>query len=506
MSIKTSKENICINQIIGQKEDNFIIEGDEIVPDIKPDVLNIISTNGIICMNNKEIKDGKVKFDGNIIIYTLYVADDENSSIRSIESNINFSKTVELETIKEGMQVDNKFEIKSIDCKILNGRKISLQASVKLSINIYSNENVEVIQDISDLDDIQKMNKSYNINSLVGNGSTKVYAKDTIQIDSSDNLSQIIKTDILVNNNETKISYNKVLIKADAHIKVVYLTDDNRVNSAVADIPIMGFIDIQNVNEENICDVSYNINNILIKPNNVEEHSIYVESEIELNCSVYENKNMEIIQDLYSPSMNLECSQNNIRVMQNKKNVKQTYNFRKQESIPDIGKNKICDVDVKPIIVNTKILNGKISYEGEMSLVFLYSSDSGFLASKTVIEPFNFDVVDDEVDLNTKITSQITVATHDFIVMPDETIDIKIDLDFNVNMSNMENINIITDVTESDINSKEKYSIVIYYTKNGDTLWNIAKRFGSTTDEIMKVNNMEDGNLISVGTQLFIPR
>lgn len=33
-----------------------------------------------------------------------------------------------------------------------------------------------------------------------------------------------------------------------------------------------------------------------------------------------------------------------------------------------------------------------------------------------------------------------------------------------------------------------------------------CKRFGSTVDEIVKINNLEDANKIMQGQQLFIPR
>src|SRR5574344_1406070 len=99
MEIKASKESICINHIVGQKTENFIVEGDEIVPDIKPDVLNIISNNGIVCIEKTEIQDGKIRFDGSICIYTLYIADDENSSIKTINTNMNFSKIFDIPNV-----------------------------------------------------------------------------------------------------------------------------------------------------------------------------------------------------------------------------------------------------------------------------------------------------------------------------------------------------------------------------------------------------------------------
>ena len=42
--------------------------------------------------------------------------------------------------------------------------------------------------------------------------------------------------------------------------------------------------------------------------------------------------------------------------------------------------------------------------------------------------------------------------------------------------------------------------------KKGDTLWNIAKKFGSTVDDIARANGIEDVNLIIPGEKLYIPK
>lgn len=38
-----------------------------------------------------------------------------------------------------------------------------------------------------------------------------------------------------------------------------------------------------NVSEDNICDMNYELKNLVLKPNNKEDHSIYVEAEIEIS-------------------------------------------------------------------------------------------------------------------------------------------------------------------------------------------------------------------------------
>ena len=53
MIVDTEKENICVNKIVQEKTENAVIEGDSIVPDVKPDVISVIKTCGNICIYKK---------------------------------------------------------------------------------------------------------------------------------------------------------------------------------------------------------------------------------------------------------------------------------------------------------------------------------------------------------------------------------------------------------------------------------------------------------------------
>jgi hypothetical protein len=92
MPVETVKDQICINQIIGQKKELIDIEGDVIVNDIKPDVLNIINTDGIVSVYKKETMDGRVRLDGNINTYIIYLAESETGNIRSLNTVLDFTR------------------------------------------------------------------------------------------------------------------------------------------------------------------------------------------------------------------------------------------------------------------------------------------------------------------------------------------------------------------------------------------------------------------------------
>lgn len=507
MAIETAKDSLTLNQIIEQKKDTFMEEEDCIVPDVKPDILNIISCSGIVCIYKKEILEGKIKLDGCVNTYIMYLADTEENQARSLNTNINFTQIVEMEKVKANMCLDANVNLKGLEAHIINGRKIHMKAILEIDAKVSSNETIEYVKQVNNLKDVQCLNREFQINSLIGKENTKVYAKDTISIAETDNLVEVMKTDLKITNRDTKISYNKILIKSDLQVKMLYLTEEGNINTKEATIPVVGFIDFPNISEEHTCNVKYEIKNIIIKPNNVEEHSIYVEAEIEVYCEAYENKTMQMLQDLYSPTQNLQFKQKNIRVMQTQSLKKQVCNIREKQVIPEIGSKKIYDVEVLPVIEEQTILNGKIIYDGDLKLNFIYAeNENRGIATKEVAIPFNFSIEFDEITKDKNIDTIIEIENQNFIVMPDESIDVRVDLGFTAISGINGNISIIDDVTENENKEICRYSMVIYFVKSGDTLWSIAKKFGSTVGDISRVNGIENANNLQVGKQLYIPR
>lgn len=338
-------------------------------------------------------------------------------------------------------------------------------------------------------------------------GSTKVIAKDTIVIDGIDNLAEIMKINLDIVNIESKVSYNKVLAKADAAIKIMYLTDDNRVNTVESKIPVMGFVDILNVTDDNICDVKNELKNLVVKPNNVEEHSIYVEAEIELSLFVYQNKPLELIQDLYNPSVFLNTNCRKINTMQEKRLIKDVCNIREKQVISEIRNEKIYDVDICAKVKKQSVLNDRIILEGELNVSFIFSnSQTNGIETKNIIIPFNHNMNCEGVNQSSIVDVKVEIGSQDIIVMPDESIELKIDLNLLIDIFKSVEINIINDMQVEENRDDEVYSIIIYFVKPGDTLWKIAKRFRSTVDNIARINGIEDENKIYVGQQLFIPK
>ena len=506
MLIETDKELLKINQIVGQKSENIVLQEDFVVPDIKPDILNVLNSSGIVCIYKKEIMDNKIKIDGTVNCYVIYYANDEKNNIRSMNVNLDFSKILDCEKINKDMILEDEINIKQIECVVLNERKITLKVILDVNLKYYLNEEVEVIKDVKNVRSIKVLNEQLNVNSLIGNGCTKIYAKDTIVIDNMDNLVEILKSSVEIKNIETKISYNKVLVKADTNVKLMYLTEDNRIKTISNNIPTMGFIDVEKIEENNLCDIKFEIKNVIIKPNNMEDHSIYVEVEYEVCTNVYEDKKINLICDLYSINQDLVYKEKKINVLTKFNITKDILSIREKQYIEEILDSQIYDTDINVIIINKNILKDKIIFEGQIEIKYLYKDKQNLMLNvKNIIVPFNYNMNINGIDEKAQIEVNTKIIKQDFSVLPDLNIDVKIDIEFLVKSINTFRMNVIDELSLEENRKENDYSVIVYFVKSGDTLWKIAKKFKSTIEDIVKINNIEDENKIFVGEQLFIP-
>lgn len=504
--IEAQRENLSINKLIAEKKEIIFAEGDMIVPDSKPDILNTICTSGVVSIYKKEAQEEKVRLDGAINTYIMYMPDGTDDTVRGLNTSIDFSENLNVPNCREGMNVISDVNVKSIEGKVINGRKVGIKATLEVSLKIYMNEDVEVINEIQNESNVQILKEDLRVNSLVGSGNTKIYAKDNIQIDNMDNLAEILKTQVCLVDRDVKISYNKVLTKAEAEIRIMYLTEDNRINTINYKIPVVGFIDIQNVSEENICDVNYEVKNIIIKPNSQEEHSIYIEIEIEVVCYVYEEKQINLIQDMYSPMENIDFEKKQIMTMTDKQNVTDIKQIRDKINLKDIDGLNLIDVDIMPSIVNENKINTKILYEAELNLRFIFVNSRTQIITKDAKIPFEYTVENLQNGETLNTNSNMEVKSQDFIIQDGGDINCNIDVQTDTNMYRTANINMIDSIQENGDREEQDYSVVIYIVKKGDTLWNIAKEFGSTVDGIARVNGIENRDLIMPGQKLYIPK
>ena len=134
-----------------------------------------------------------------------------------------------------------------------------------------------------------------------------------------------------------------------------------------------------------------------------------------------------------------------------------------------------------------------------MSILYI-SGLTNRLDLRTQTIPFSCNLDCPGASSNSNINTNIEITTKQFSEAGDGSIEANVDLNVITAIAIAKALGILENEDENI------YSIVVYFVKPGDTLWNIAKKFKSTINAITSVNGIEDENRLSVGQQLFIPK
>ena len=97
-----------------------------------------------------------------------------------------------------------------------------------------------------------------------------------------------------------------------------------------------------------------------------------MEIEFLVKCNAYEDREINLIQDLYSPEEDITMNQEKVNLIQNKNTIKDTCNVQEKINVSEIKGGKIFNVRATSNIIKENVLNNSISYEAEIILNILY--------------------------------------------------------------------------------------------------------------------------------------
>lgn len=485
------KNTISINKKAAQLQKNVEVKGDIIVPDTKPDIVNIIAINSNPYIYKEYCDDGKYKFDGNVDTHIIYLSD--NGETKCIQTTLDFMDSIENSNIKGHMSTKYRIEITNVETKILNERKISVAIQLKICFSFFENNEIEYLDDFDTLENVEKLQETVELNTIVASNKIKTSLKEDIGVDDLEEITDILKTEVFVTNIENKISYNKVLSKADVEIKILYMTENQKIKMITATVPIMNFIDMERITDEDICEIDYKVRNMLFKPNSKEMKSIACQIDFEVTCEVSKTKTINIVQDMYGIGKNISFSQKPVEVQTGNCN-KELVNVNENILVEDI--RNLYDVDCRANILN-KTPNGNFcNYEGEVCADIYYETGNN-LGVKQIKLPFM-------VRLESNSDDVVINFTKKQFRLNNEDVNCDIDMEIKSNNSNYRTINIIDNIEESEWVDENNYAMVVYFVKQGDTVWSIARDFKIPMNEIRRVNNLGETDNVKVGEKLYI--
>lgn len=480
------KETIKIRKKAYEVKKILELSGDMLVPDTKPDIINSVGANGICIIKKEDISDGKIRLEGCFVGNIIYLSD--LGETKALKCNLDFLESVEQGEITSKDELEYNSKIIKIETKILNERKINIVIEIEITVCGFKFEEIQMISNFEN-NKIEKLEKTIITRKYLNSNFTKTTISEDVNFSETGKNVEILKTDLKVVNIEKKISYNKVLAKAEAYIKILYLCE-NQIKKFETKIPIMSFIEMENVKEENIIDLDYKIRKFNISNDVLEKNTIGCDLEFEINCNMFERKEINLIQDIYSLDKDIKYNKQEVNMECIKENINNLYEFSEKLNLDAVKEIYEYEYSIK------KMNNSSSkSCEGSLNIVVYYSKEeNNSLMIKNIDVPFILKNISNNALFNI-CNCEVKLNNNEVIC------NFKIECIENIKY---EKVEILSECEILECSNEDNYSMVIYFVKPNDTIWNIAKNFKISMEQIINLNKIEDPDKIEPGEKLYI--
>lgn len=515
MAIDLVKENIECEQLLGENFTDSVIKAEYVIPDTHPDVYQVLMLEAKPFITNREVMQDKVFLEGQIEYNVLYLArEEENSGIYNVTYTGKFSNNVDLLGAGHKMPCEAECFVEHIEPVVVNERKIAIEGVVKLKAGVYRNYDFEMIKDISGVRDIQLLKDGASVDKVVGNVDGDLIVKSHIQIPmDKPQIGTVLKCDINLHKKDVKLLEGKIQVGAFAHVELLYRGKDTREVCYVEDdVFVNKELDAENIDStmDNYTDFRVEAMELDVKEDDLGEKRIVdVEALVKSNTRVMYKAHMDTIEDAYSPSMTMNMTKKdyelNVMHGQSTEEAIVKGNIELSQDMPRpvaiiMTNGRVC-------VTDKKIVEDKVVIEGLLNVDVLYRTADEDKYVYTVYEEIPFSCGVDMAGAKIDMQSTIRAALESIdATIEANTIAIKAIIEVYARVNYTTHKDFLVDVVpmEGDV-PKKKASITIYVVQSGDNLWKIAKRYNTTIDNLMKVNELDNPEAVSEGQTLIIP-
>ena len=292
---------------------------------------------------------------------------------------------------------------------------------------------------------------------------------------------RIINTFSAVHTDEIKIIKNKMLVKATVEFSLLYTTDTENeiIRKCEKSINISKIIDINEIDEGDDAVVNVTIGNMYVKPKadkNNELRMIELLGDVNINASVFRKVEAELSTDSYATDNEISNTFSKLNLNTN------------GEVISDIINDK-CTFEFENInIVEVVDLSLNISDGKNLELAAFVRNEKSeliFISQKKEIDSLNFN------------SSAIYVKSFDYVINSSNQISVRYLIEYTAIRYEEKTFNVLSEINVSDTPMADSPALVVYFAKEQEQLWDIAKKFRTSVELIKTENELKDDVLQS---------
>lgn len=474
-----------------------------IVPDACPDILRLVNTQGKVLMKGKTALDGRVTLTGTARLTVLYQPDGGTGPC-GLEVGIPFSISVEEKSIHSGCIVVAVPRVVGADTRTMNPRKIMTRVEIAVHVKVFAASTAALCSGISAVDGtVEQLTQAHQLYCVSALQEKQVSFEDNLNIPTGRTAAEeLLGSRVELICSDSKIIGNKLIFKGEAAVQLLYRSVGGGMDTADFSLPFSQITEVIGVGEDGVCDLEM----CLLAADftlGADGRTISVALTILAQAVVHEVRSVVLLADAYSTCCKINAEQASFEYF-----VCQTEGIGRQmvREIIEAG------IQIKSVIDSYCAIGhmeqsrdaDEIRLAAQAVVTAVCETEDGVCCAVSR----SFDV-SCGVEIPEGCVCRFVCRCENLIATPTaDGVEVRFVLDFPYSGLKRMSAPIVRDVSVPDATDEAqgcKPSIILRVLQDGEQLWNVAKRYGTTIADIVKANELESERP-DAGTLLLIPR
>lgn len=479
---------------------------ESIVPDACPDILRIVDTEAAVCLGNKEVQEGKAEVAGTARCAVLYEAEG-GEGVRRITVSIPFTCTAEVPGLNRQCRLAAEPRVMWADARSLNPRKILVRVSLAMEVQAYAPQTASFCGgvDSQEQNGIQTLEEPQTACFIMSVEEKHFTFSDDLSLSATrPAAAEILKTRVDLVCGESKLIGNKLIFKGEAGLHLVYREPGGGLCGADFTLPFSQIMEVSGAGEEADCTLSVVLTGVDCTLDGDEGRMMSVALGMLAQAVVREERQVTLLADIYSTAYDLTVQRRNYTLSRLLEHGERRITVRELlETASPV--REVCDVHIHVGQVEVERDGDQGQLKAELSATVIYLSEEGVLEAVTRTISTACPV---ELPAGAVCSCRCVCSGEGTASPAGGGVELRCPLEFRyLSLLPRQTTGVAQVRLEEDAprDPAARPSIVLRAVEEGERLWDIAKAYGTTMEDIVQANSLGE-DALTAGRVLLIPK
>ena len=496
--LQTSQEN-------GRAAVQMTVESDYNLPDYKPDMIRLVDRQGNLRIGELHIEAGQVTAEGVLAFQILYKCVEEGS-LCSLKGEVPFQETIHMEGVQETDGLIVTGAIEDLTIGMINSRKLNVRALLELELSDRKEQQVELPTGMEG--QAETLYEQKNVLQLVMQKKDICRLRNEILLPSNrPNIRELLWQSVQLRGLEQRIRTGEIELTGELLIHILYKgeEEEKQLQCMETTVALRERIECSMCEPDMVFKLDIIQSQFELAPQEDEDgelRCLLLEGVLEYQLRIWQEKDEQILSDAYSLQEQLLLLREPVQLQSLL--VKNDSKFKLTDQVPLDNLSaevlQICACEGEALLEESRIVSDGIEAEGiiKVKVLFITSSDEMPIGVAEGIIPFSQKVEADGIQPQDAYELHVGLDQMTVMLADNSQADIKAIVGLSALVFQTSTLELITEIESRPEDSRqmeESPGMIGYIVRDGDRLWDIAKKNHTTVEAVMQRNKLSNEQL-----------